>query len=77
MLQADHPQDSLYDHARLQWYQQDLQNDSDFEDAPTWRSLLQEDELNKLNRKETKRQDVLNGKDTVWSNWICLLTVDV
>ena len=37
------------------------QNDSDFEDGPDWRSLLKPEELAKLNKKEQKRQDVLNG----------------
>ena len=38
------------------------QNDSDFEDGPDWRGLLKPEELAKLNKKEQKRQDVLNGE---------------
>ena len=39
--------------------------DSDFETEPDptdWRTALQQEELNQLNPRERKRQDVINGK---------------
>lgn len=41
--------------------------DSDFEtepDPPDWRHSINQEELNQLNPREKKRQDVINGKKT-------------
>lgn len=57
-------------------FQQSAQTywDSDFEtepDAPDWRLSINQDDLSKLNPRERKRQDVINGKRQIWTfvNW--------
>ena len=50
--------------------------DSDFDtepDPPDWRHSIDQDELNQLNPREKKRQDVINGNWFPWKFNLCII----